>query len=69
MTVFMLVEAGAGIALVDPWIRREQFPTLLRKPFRPNIEVCPRALFQRASPLSRLAEEFLETVKERIGTR
>ena len=66
MTVFMLVEAGAGIALVDPWIRPGQFPNLLRKPFRPTIEVCPRALFQRTNPLSRLADEFLETVKARI---
>lgn len=69
MTVFMLVEAGAGIALVDPWIRKEQFPTLLRKPFRPTIEVCPRALFQRSAPLSQLAEAFLQTVKERIETK
>jgi DNA-binding transcriptional LysR family regulator len=68
MTVFMLVEAGAGIALVDPWIREGQFPTLLRKPFRPTIEVCPRALSQRSTPLSRLAEEFLQTVKDKIGT-
>lgn len=67
MTVFMLVEAGAGIALVDPWIRPGQFPTLLRKPFRPTIEVCPRALSQRSAPLTRLADEFLQTVKDGIG--
>ncbi|MBL6945495.1 MAG: LysR family transcriptional regulator [Rhodospirillales bacterium] len=67
MTVFMLVEAGAGIALVDPWLYGEKFPTLLRKPFRPSIEISPRALFLRAQPLSRLAEEFLQVVRNRAG--
>ncbi|MBL6945554.1 MAG: LysR family transcriptional regulator [Rhodospirillales bacterium] len=67
MTVFMLVEAGAGVALVDPWLRGEKFPTLVRKPFRPCIEVSPRALFLRAQPQSRLADEFLQVVRDRAG--
>ena len=69
MTVFMLVEAGAGVALVDPWLRGERFPSLLRKPFRPAIEVSPRALSLRTQPLSRLAEEFLQVVRELAGNR
>ena len=64
MTVFMLVEAGAGIALVDPWLGEEKFPTLLRKPFRPTVEISPRALSLRMQPLSLLAEEFLNVVRE-----
>jgi DNA-binding transcriptional LysR family regulator len=64
MTVFMMVEAGAGIGLVDPWVRREMFPSLLRKPFRPRITLSPRAIFQRSQPLSPLAREFLEAVRE-----
>ena len=65
MTVFTLVEAGAGVALVDPWLRGEKFPTLVRRPFRPTIEVSPRALFLRTQSLSRVAEEFLRVVRAR----
>lgn len=67
MTVHMLVEAGAGIALVDPWIGEERFPSLLRKPFRPRVEISPRALYSRSQPLSRLAERFLEVVREEVA--
>lgn len=64
MAVFMLVEAGAGIALVDPWVREEQFPSLLRKPFRPRVEVSARAIHSSSKLPSRLAEKFLEVVTE-----
>ncbi len=67
MTVFMLVEAGAGIGLVDPWVRGEMFPSLVRRPFRPRIALSPRAIFPRSQPLSPLAREFLEAVREQAA--
>jgi len=67
MTVHLLVEAGAGIGLVDPWIEGARFPSLVRKPFRPRVEISPRALHARSQPLSRLAERFLEVVREEVA--
>lgn len=64
MTIYMMVEAGAGIGLVDPWVPSDRFPSLLRKPFRPRVEVSPRALYPRSQPMSRLAEGFLAVAKE-----
>lgn len=64
MTVYMLVEAGAGIGLVDPWVQAERFPTLVRRPFRPRVEVSPRAVHSRSQSLSRLTEGFLAVVRE-----
>ncbi|MBT3359587.1 MAG: LysR family transcriptional regulator [Rhodospirillales bacterium] len=67
MTVNMLVEAGAGIGLVDPWIEKTRFPSLVRKPFHPRVEISPRALYSRSQSLSRLAERFLEVVREEVA--
>ncbi len=67
IAVYTLVAAGAGIGLVEPWVAAEQFPSLVRKPFRPRIEISPRALFTRSQPLSRLAEDFLDVVKEEVS--
>ncbi len=67
IAVYTLVEAGAGIGLVEPWVDVEQFPTLIRKPFRPRVEISPRALYSRSQPLSRLATDLLEVVKEEVN--
>lgn len=66
LAVYTLVEAGAGIGLVEPWVGTEQFPSLVRRPFRPRVEISPRALYTRSQPLSRLATDFLEVVKEEV---
>ena len=63
----MLVEEGAGIAIVDPWISRNHFPGLLFKPFRPAINMSCIALHSQSQPMSRLATGFLDVVKEDIN--
>jgi len=64
IAVYALVEAGAGIGLVEPWVGADLFPSLVRTRFRPRIEISPRALYARSQPLSRLAADFLDVVKE-----
>ena len=63
----LLVEEGAGIAIVDPWISRNHFPGLLFKPFRPAINMSCIALHSQSQPMSRLATGFLDVVKEDIN--
>ncbi len=68
ITSYLLVNAGVGIALVDPWVHPTLFPGLIRKRFRPRVEIRPRIVFARAQPLSRLAALFVGDLRETAET-
>lgn len=65
LTACALVAAGAGVALVDPflcWIGA--FPGLAIRPFRPRIGLRPRVLLSRNRPVSRLANYMADVMRE-----
>ncbi len=64
LAAYALVEAGAGLALVDPWIRADLFPNLVRKPFRPSIRISPRVVRSRTTSASRLMLRFVDVLDE-----
>ncbi len=54
-----LVQAGAGLALVDPFqLATGGFPDLVGRPFTPRISLNPCIVFSRTRPQSRLALDF-----------
>lgn len=62
-----LVANGTGLALIDPFLLlAEMFSTLTVVPIVPAIELRPRIIFPPARPLSIVAGEFVETVKETV---
>jgi DNA-binding transcriptional LysR family regulator len=64
VTACSLVQAGGGVAIVEPMSVRELFPNTVQIPFRPRICVTPRAVYSRQVPLSRMARTFLDTVRD-----
>jgi DNA-binding transcriptional LysR family regulator len=62
ITACSLAEAGAGIALVDPFFVRERFPKLIIRPFRPKVPLQPRVIYSGARPLSRLSRSFMDVL-------
>lgn len=65
-TAVMLVESGAGIAIVDPWINRENHPDLVFRPFSPAIRIGISAVLSSEGSVPRLVAEFLQEVREEI---
>lgn len=66
-TACTLAEAGAGLALVDPLIRKDLFPSLLRKPYRPRIDISPHLALRKGHPMPRMIAEFIRTVREAVA--
>lgn len=59
-----LVEAGAGLALVDPFqLVTHGFPNLVGRRFVPRIGLQPCILFSRTKPQSRIALDFAREVQ------
>ncbi|MEO8848273.1 MAG: LysR substrate-binding domain-containing protein [Casimicrobiaceae bacterium] len=69
MSVYAIVAAGGGVAIVDPWIRHDLYPRLARRPFRPRIGMTVRIVQSRAKPPSRLVLRFLDVLDEVIANR
>jgi DNA-binding transcriptional LysR family regulator len=60
-----LVQAGAGVAIVDEFvIRGETWPHLTSRPLVPLTPVRVHLLTQRFKPLSRLAQTFVDIMHE-----
>jgi len=62
---YALVHAGSGIALVDGFMMLTgAFPHLVMRPFKPVIQLSPRALLSKGRPISILAQKFLVALLE-----
>lgn len=57
VTTCLLLE-GDAVAIVDPWMPDNIFPDLVRKKFRPRLEIQARLVWAASRPLSRIAEAF-----------
>lgn len=67
-TACSLVQAGAGIALVDPFIALAGgYPDLVIRPFRPRLVLRPRLLHARHRPMSRLAAAAAAELRRSIA--
>ena len=66
-TVAEFVLCGAGVSLIDPVTADRYKPNgLVVKPFLPSIEYNYYVIFPENRPRSRLAEQFVDTVKRDI---
>ncbi len=63
-TACALVEAGAGVALVEPIAIGKLFAGLAQRGFRPRIPVTARVISSKEHPMSRLARRFVLGLKE-----
>lgn len=58
---YSLVEAGVGVAVVEPLMSSEQrVQNVVVRPFRPRLEIRPQVIYSNARPLSRLHGSFIE---------
>ena len=65
---YALVEAGAGIALIDPLTKLSNaHPRLVVRPFRPAIRVRTACLYSNFRALSRLSVDFLDEVRATVA--
>jgi DNA-binding transcriptional LysR family regulator len=64
----LLTRSGRGLALVDPFLLlSDLFPDLVMRPLKPAVELRPRIVFPPDRPLSIVAREFAETVKQTVA--
>jgi DNA-binding transcriptional LysR family regulator len=62
-----LVASGTGLALIDPFLLlSDMFPSLAVVPLTPAVELRPRIIFPPTRPLSIVARDFVETVKDTV---
>jgi DNA-binding transcriptional LysR family regulator len=62
-----LVANGTGLALIDPFLLLSDiFRSLTVVPLAPAVELRPRIIFPPARPLSIVARDFVETVKDTV---
>jgi DNA-binding transcriptional LysR family regulator len=64
-----LVRAGAGVALLDGLGVLEATAGLVMRPFGPPVEVVGRLVVPRHQPQSRLAQGFVEVLRETLPAR
>lgn len=64
VTSCLLVEQSDCVAIVDPWIDISFFKGIVRKRFRPRIDIRPRMITSRTHPLSRAARLFVDLLRE-----
>jgi len=63
-TICALVESGAGIAIIEPYVMYRAVPPALEvRPLTPGITVRPRLLYPQYRLLSRAARSFVDTYK------
>jgi DNA-binding transcriptional LysR family regulator len=62
------VANGTGIGLIDPFLLlADIFPSLTIVPLTPPVQLRPRMVFPPLRPLSIVAREFVETVRESVS--
>jgi DNA-binding transcriptional LysR family regulator len=66
ITACSLVQAGCGVALVEPMGVADLFPETVQRPLTPRAPIYPRAIYRASEPLSRIAEGFLKTLQHEI---
>jgi DNA-binding transcriptional LysR family regulator len=63
-----LAAIGTGLGLIDPFLLlSDMFPSLTIIPIKPAVQLRPRIVFPPNRPLSIVAREFVETVKETVN--
>ena len=69
LVAYGLVEAGAGIAVVDPFVMHAvNFRNLVVKPFRPLVRINPQVVRLRHQPLSPLSATFIAHLRRTAET-
>jgi DNA-binding transcriptional LysR family regulator len=64
VSAYALVEAGAGIAIVDPLAHlNNAYPDLVVRPFRPMIQIRTACFHSTFRPLSRLSQDFIKQLR------
>ena len=64
VSAYSLAQSGSGVAVVDSFpMLSGTFPELVIRPFRPAIELRPRALLSKSRPISLIAGMFVATLK------
>jgi DNA-binding transcriptional LysR family regulator len=67
-TACALVQAGAGIAVIDDFsMLSKTWPDLSTRPFQPRVPIIGRLLLPQDRPISRHAEILLQTLRKIIG--
>lgn len=62
-----LVANGTGLALIDPFLLlTDMFRSLTVVPLAPAVELRPRIIFPPSRPLSIVARDFVETVRDTV---
>jgi len=65
LTAYSLVRAGAGVALVDPFLSLVgAFPDVVTKPFRPAVHLRPRVLHPRTKPIASRAGQLINELRK-----
>lgn len=64
-TICALVESGAGIAIVEPYLLYSHTPpNVVSRPIRPVIPMRPRLIYPRYRPLTKAARQFVNMFKQ-----
>ena len=68
VAAYALVDAGAGVALIDPLAQlTNAYPRLVVRSFGPPVRVQTACLYSTFGPLSQLANDFLTEVRATIS--
>lgn len=63
-TICAMVESGAGVAIVEPYLLYSQRPpNVIVRPVAPVIPIRPRLIYPRYRPLTKAARLFVEIFK------
>jgi DNA-binding transcriptional LysR family regulator len=66
ITACSLVQAGCGIAIVEPMGIADLFPKTVQRRLQPPVPITPRAVHSSRTPLSRIGSNFLSVLREII---
>ena len=69
-TICSMVESGAGIAIVEPYLLySERPPQVIARPVTPVIPIRPRLIYPRYRPLTKAARVFVEMFKKSLAEK
>ncbi len=69
-TICSMVESGAGIAIVEPYLLySERPPQVISRPLSPVIPIRPRLIYPRYRPLTKAARLFVDMFKESLAEK